>query len=115
MTPFRWSTVNSASTELYIVLPHFSPRPPPSPAALLLPLSAACFEGTYIKEFVHGDLGRTVPSIGSLLNCRADILQLDVTDVEDKWSAEEEKEGGERSREVEGTGEITLAAAERGE
>lgn len=23
--------------------------------------------GTYIKEFVHGDLGRTVPSIGSLL------------------------------------------------
>ena len=35
--------------------------------------------GTYIKEFVHGDLGRTVPSIGSLLDCEADILQLDVT------------------------------------
>ncbi|XP_071697918.1 uncharacterized protein [Rutidosis leptorrhynchoides] len=29
--------------------------------------------GTYIKEFVHGDLGRTHP--------RAEILQLDVTDV----------------------------------
>ncbi|KAJ8437430.1 hypothetical protein Cgig2_031951 [Carnegiea gigantea] len=29
--------------------------------------------GTYIKEFVHGDLGRTYP--------RAEILQLDVTDV----------------------------------
>ncbi|KAK8916078.1 hypothetical protein KSP39_PZI022697 [Platanthera zijinensis] len=37
--------------------------------------------GTYIKEFVHGDLGRTSPSIGSLLACRAEILQLDVTDV----------------------------------
>nr|GMD43519.1 putative tRNA pseudouridine synthase Pus10 isoform X1 [Ipomoea batatas] len=37
--------------------------------------------GTYIKEFVHGDLGRTYPSIGSMLGCRAEILQLDVTDV----------------------------------
>ncbi|XP_048331172.1 uncharacterized protein LOC107422452 isoform X2 [Ziziphus jujuba] len=37
--------------------------------------------GTYIKEFVHGDLGRTYPSIGSILDCRAEILQLDVTDV----------------------------------
>lgn len=38
---------------------------------LLYVLSSA---GTYIKEFVHGDLGRTVPSIGSLLNSEADIL-----------------------------------------
>jgi tRNA pseudouridine synthase 10 len=30
--------------------------------------------GTYIKEFVHGDLGRTVPSVGSLLESEADIL-----------------------------------------
>ncbi|CAN1782032.1 tRNA pseudouridine synthase Pus10 [Linum perenne] len=37
--------------------------------------------GTYIKEFVHGDFGRTSPSIGSILGCRAEILQLDVTDV----------------------------------
>ncbi|XP_010539815.1 PREDICTED: putative tRNA pseudouridine synthase Pus10 [Tarenaya hassleriana] len=37
--------------------------------------------GTYIKEFVHGDLGRTSPSIGSILGCRVEILQLDVTDV----------------------------------
>ncbi|PSS19835.1 TRNA pseudouridine synthase [Actinidia chinensis var. chinensis] len=37
--------------------------------------------GTYVKEFVHGDLGRTHPSVGSLLGCRAEILQLDVTDV----------------------------------
>ncbi len=39
--------------------------------------------GTYIKEFVHGDLGRTQPSIGSLLDSEADILQLDVTEVYD--------------------------------
>eukprot|EP00352_Strombidinopsis_acuminata_P001681 CAMPEP_0176392512 /NCGR_PEP_ID=MMETSP0126-20121128/40930_1 /TAXON_ID=141414 ORGANISM="Strombidinopsis acuminatum, Strain SPMC142" /NCGR_SAMPLE_ID=MMETSP0126 /ASSEMBLY_ACC=CAM_ASM_000229 /LENGTH=107 /DNA_ID=CAMNT_0017763359 /DNA_START=107 /DNA_END=433 /DNA_ORIENTATION=- len=39
--------------------------------------------GTYIKELVHGDLGRTVPSIGSLLNSETDILQLDVTNVYD--------------------------------
>lgn len=37
--------------------------------------------GTYIKEFVHGDLGRTVPSVGSLLGCKADIFQLDVLRV----------------------------------
>ncbi|GLT31318.1 hypothetical protein SLA2020_060610 [Shorea laevis] len=37
--------------------------------------------GTYIKEFVHGDLGRSYPSVGSILGCRAEIMQLDVTDV----------------------------------
>lgn len=39
--------------------------------------------GTYVKEFVHGDLGRTTPSVGDLLGTRADILQLDVLDVHD--------------------------------
>ena len=34
--------------------------------------------GTYIKEFVHGDLGRTSPNVGSLLGKPVDILQLDV-------------------------------------
>lgn len=35
--------------------------------------------GTYIKEFVHGDFGRTQPSLGQLLGgvC-VDILALDV-------------------------------------
>ncbi|PRP78687.1 hypothetical protein PROFUN_13426 [Planoprotostelium fungivorum] len=37
--------------------------------------------GTYIKEFVHGDLGRTQPSFTSLLGCQTDILELDVTSV----------------------------------
>lgn len=37
--------------------------------------------GTYIKEFIHGDRGRTVPSLGTLLECRTLITQLDVTEV----------------------------------
>ena len=37
--------------------------------------------GTYIKEFVTGDLGRTVPSFANLVECQADILQLDVVNV----------------------------------
>lgn len=35
--------------------------------------------GTYIKEFVHGDFGRTKPSLGELLGgVSIDILALDV-------------------------------------
>lgn len=37
--------------------------------------------GTYIKEFVHSDLGRTNPSLSSILGCECDILQLDVLDL----------------------------------
>ena len=49
--------------------------------------------GTYIKEFVHGDFGRTRPNVGELLGCRADILQLDVTDIEMAFAG-----GGEEAR-----------------
>ncbi|PVV03987.1 hypothetical protein BB560_000630 [Smittium megazygosporum] len=38
--------------------------------------------GTYIKEFVHGDLGRTVPNFSSLTNTDSQILELDVLDVD---------------------------------
>jgi tRNA U54 and U55 pseudouridine synthase Pus10 len=38
--------------------------------------------GTYVKEFVHGDLGRTLPSVSSMLRCRTDILELDCEGVE---------------------------------
>ena len=37
--------------------------------------------GTYIKEFINGDFGRTWPNLSSLLNCECDILQLDVKDI----------------------------------
>jgi tRNA U54 and U55 pseudouridine synthase Pus10 len=33
--------------------------------------------GSYIKELVHGDLGRTSPSISSILGCKTDIVRLD--------------------------------------
>lgn len=29
--------------------------------------------GTYVKEFIHSDIGRTYPNLGSLLNCDIDI------------------------------------------
>lgn len=36
--------------------------------------------GTYIKEFVHGDFGRTSPNLAEILgDCRTDIIELDVT------------------------------------
>ena len=42
--------------------------------------------GTYIKEFVHSDFGRTRPSLCELLSGReVDILSLDVTDVQLEW------------------------------
>ena len=40
--------------------------------------------GTYIKEFVHGDMGRTTPNLGSLLQASVDIIELDVM-VRDVW------------------------------
>ncbi|KAF7252805.1 putative tRNA pseudouridine synthase Pus10 [Varanus komodoensis] len=41
--------------------------------------------GTYIKEFVHGDFGRTRPNLGSLLGTTADIMELDVESVDVDW------------------------------
>ena len=38
--------------------------------------------GTYVKEFVHGDLGRTFPSVSSLLGCKTDILELDCEGID---------------------------------
>ena len=37
--------------------------------------------GTYIKEFIHSDLGRTEPNLKSLLKSKCDILQLDVKEL----------------------------------
>ena len=41
--------------------------------------------GTYVKEFVHSDFGRTKPSIQSLLGVDTDILALDVREVFLPW------------------------------
>jgi tRNA pseudouridine synthase 10 len=37
--------------------------------------------GMYIKEWVHGDLGRTSPSLAALLGTPCTFLALDVYDV----------------------------------
>ena len=34
--------------------------------------------GTYVKEFVHGDFGRTIPNLRTLLHHDIDIIALDV-------------------------------------
>jgi tRNA pseudouridine synthase 10 len=44
-------------------------------------LDVSTSAGTYVKEFCHGDRGRTVPSVGSLIGCKAEIIQLDVIGV----------------------------------
>ncbi|KAI4498879.1 hypothetical protein M0802_006054 [Mischocyttarus mexicanus] len=41
--------------------------------------------GTYVKEFVHGDLGRTKPSLCDLLKTEVDIVALDVTGINLNW------------------------------
>merc|ERR1712126_611240 len=41
--------------------------------------------GTYIKEFVHGDLGRTRPNLKEILDKEVDILLLDVEKVDVVW------------------------------
>ena len=41
--------------------------------------------GTYIKEFVHGDFGRTVPNMGQILDAECDILELNVDSVDLDW------------------------------
>ncbi|CDH60630.1 trna pseudouridine synthase pus10 [Lichtheimia corymbifera JMRC:FSU:9682] len=42
--------------------------------------------GTYIKEFVHGDLGRTQPNLASLAGTQgADLIELDVMEVDLAW------------------------------
>lgn len=48
-------------------------------------LSLRTDAGTYIKEFVNGDNGRTVPSISSILNSPSKCKQLNVTHIYDDF------------------------------
>ena len=40
-----------------------------------------CESGTYVKETVHGDGGRTQPSIASLIKAKCTVEWLDVADI----------------------------------
>lgn len=44
--------------------------------------------GTYIKELVHGDFGRTSPSFASIIGQPIDILALDVVGIDLEWPAD---------------------------
>lgn len=49
-------------------------------------LNLTCEAGSYIKEICHSDLGRTRPSLSTLLhNCVADIISLDVVSIDLDW------------------------------
>ncbi|CAH8543199.1 unnamed protein product [Dicrocoelium dendriticum] len=55
------------------------------PAEELFIIDLRCDAGTYVKEFIHGDLGRTRPSLASIFQCQVDILALDVVSIELDW------------------------------
>jgi tRNA pseudouridine synthase 10 len=38
--------------------------------------------GTYVKEFIYGDFGRTIPSVSSLMGCKTNLLKLDCEGIE---------------------------------
>ena len=40
--------------------------------------------GTYIKELMHGDEGRTSPSLAALLGTKVSVVQLDVIGIHDE-------------------------------
>lgn len=48
----------------------------------VLELYVRCQGGLYVKEFIHGDGGRTMPSVAEVLNTYLEVLELDVLAVE---------------------------------
>ena len=43
--------------------------------------SLRCEAGTYVKELVHSDEGRTVPSVREVIGTECEVLWLDVEDI----------------------------------
>ncbi|CAK9294087.1 unnamed protein product [Gordionus sp. m RMFG-2023] len=48
-------------------------------------LDLICQAGFYVKEFIHGDFGRTKPSLTSIFGQQIHILELDVTQIHLNW------------------------------
>ena len=44
-------------------------------------MTLRCEAGTYIKELVHSDEGRTTPSVTSIIGVPCEVVWLDVEDV----------------------------------
>ena len=40
-----------------------------------------CESGTYVKELVHSDEGRTNPSVAAVLEADCEVIWLDVKDI----------------------------------
>lgn len=54
----------------------------------LLIIDVVSQAGTYIKELVHGEFGRTAPSLSSVIGKPIDILALDVVGIDLDWPAD---------------------------
>ncbi|MFB6209478.1 MAG: tRNA pseudouridine(54/55) synthase Pus10 [Candidatus Nanohaloarchaea archaeon] len=48
----------------------------------IIELEVKAEAGTYIKELIHGDEGRTQPSVAGILGCEAECVELDVIEIE---------------------------------
>ena len=46
-------------------------------------LTLRCEAGTYVKELVHSDEGRTKPSVQSVLDADCEVIWLDVLEIHD--------------------------------
>jgi len=63
----------------------------------MMELALTTESGTYIKEFVHGDQGRTRPNLSTALGIQCEVISLDVTAIADdvneeyKWSKHREE------------------------
>ena len=49
--------------------------------SIIAEFSLRCESGTYVKETVHGDGGRTQPSVASLIKAKCTVEWLDVADI----------------------------------
>lgn len=54
----------------------------------LIILDVTTQAGTYVKEMVHGEFGRSRPSIQSIIGQEIDIIALDVMSIDLDWPEE---------------------------
>lgn len=55
------------------------------PEGTLMRIDLVADAGTYIKEFVNGDMGRTTPSLSQSINRYCDVVELDVTGIDSEF------------------------------
>ncbi|CRL04278.1 CLUMA_CG017376, isoform A [Clunio marinus] len=75
-------SLDLAQLQIWLVLIEKFPNMFDSDKPNLIVLDIVSQAGTYIKELVHGEFGRTTPSISSLIDMEIDIVALDVMDID---------------------------------